>query len=216
MLIDWFAVVLIGLLVGAGELVARYRDAPFKVLFTLPSLFYLLLNAAAAVAALGSIRAFGWTFGLSDPPDAIEPRWAQVLVAGFGALAVFRSSFFTVRVADQEVGIGPSSFLQVVLGAVDRAVDRRRGRERAAAVRRIMSGVSFDRAHEALPTYCLALMQNLPNEDQEALGQKVSALQLASMEDHAKALALGLAIIDAMGEDVLASAVESLGEDIRV
>ena len=78
-----------------------------------------------------------------------------------------------------------------------------------------MSDVSFEKSHEALPTYCLALMQNLPEEDQHLLGEKVAALREASMEDRAKALALGLAVIDAMGEDVLASAVESLGEDIR-
>ena len=215
MAFDWIVVALIGLLVGTGELVARYRDAPFKVLLTWPSLLYLVLNAAAALAALGLMRAFDWNFGLADSATAIRPRITQVLVAGFGALAFFRSSLFLVRVADQEVGVGPSTFLQVVLGAADRAVDRRRGKERAGVVRRVMSNVTFEKSHEALPTYCLALMQNLSDEDQQLLAEKVAALRDASMEDHSKALALGLAIIDAMGEDVLASAVESLGEDIQ-
>jgi hypothetical protein len=216
LLLDWLAVASIGALVGIGELVARYRDAPSKALITWPSLIYLSLNAGASLVALALIHTFGWTFGLSESSSGAELRWIQVLVAGFGAIALFRSSLFVLPVGDQEVGVGPSSFLQVVLGAADRAVDRKRGQDRAAVVSRAMSGVSFEKAHEALPTYCLALMQNLPEEDQEEFGRQLNALRDAAMEDRAKSLALGLAIMNAMGEDVLISAVETLGTEIKL
>lgn len=215
MQIDWFAVALIGTLVGTAELVARYRDAPVRALLTLPSFVYLALNASAAIVALALVKTFGWTFGISESPTADEVRWTQVLVSGFGAIALFRSSLFIVRIADQEVGVGPSSFLQIVLGAADRAVDRRRGQERAAVVNRVMAEVSFDKAYEALPTYSLALMQNLPQEDQEEFGRQITALTEASMSDRAKSLALGLAIMNVMGEEVLVSAIQSLGADIQ-
>jgi hypothetical protein len=201
--------------VGTAELVARYRDAPFRVLLMLPSLVYLALNAAASAAALGIIRTFGWTFSFSGPLTGNELRWVQVLAAGFGAMVVFRSSLFVLRSGDQEVGIGLIGFLQVVLGTADRAVDRQRGKERAAVVNRVMAEVSYEKAREALPTYCLALMQNLPEEDQKELGRELNALHVSSMDDRAKSLALGLAIMNAMGEDVIVSAVESLGSDIK-
>ena len=95
------------------------------------------------------IQTFGWTFGVEG--DGAELRWTQALVAGFGAMAFLRSAVFVVRAGDQDVGVGPSGFLQVVLNATDRAVDRRRAGARAHEVARAMSGVSFEKAAEALP-----------------------------------------------------------------
>jgi hypothetical protein len=43
---------LIGAAVGAGELIARYRDAPFSALGKRASALYLAINAIAAGAAL--------------------------------------------------------------------------------------------------------------------------------------------------------------------
>jgi len=52
--LDYVAAALLGGLVGAGELSSRYRDAPGRALYTRPALFYILLNIAVSVAALGS------------------------------------------------------------------------------------------------------------------------------------------------------------------
>ena len=78
---DYVAVALIGALVGFGELVARYRDAPGTALRNGAAALYVGINAAAALAALGLIHAFDWTFG-AETPDALQ--WTRVLVAGFG------------------------------------------------------------------------------------------------------------------------------------
>lgn len=212
--IDWVAVALTGALVGAGELVGRYRDAPAKALRTLPSSIYIAINAGASLLALAVIRVFGWTFTIS-PSATAELRWVQVMLAGLGAIALFRSSLFVLRVGDQDVGFGPSTLLQIILGAVDRAVDRSRGQDRADVVDNVMTDVDFAKAQEALPTYCLALMQNLSTEDQEAFGREVLALKESNMSDRAKSLALGLAVMNVMGEDVLRSAVKSLGSEIK-
>ena len=214
---DYMAVALLGVLVGVGELVSRYRDEPTRALFArqgglIPALLYVTINALAALAALKLIHVFGWTFG----GDAAQPstRYTQVLVAGFGAMALFRSSLFTLRVGGQDVGVGPSSVLQIILDAADRAVDRRRARGRSGEVSRIMRNVSFQRASEVLPSYCLALMQNLSPEDQAELGRQVKALQPAAMDDQMKALLLGLALLNFVGLDVLQSAVDALGDKI--
>jgi hypothetical protein len=78
-----------------------------------------------------------------------------------------------------------------------------------------MSNVSFAKADVALPTFCLALMQNLPKEDQDQFGRQLAALRTAQMDDQTKLLALGLAIINTVGEDVLLAAVSSLDSRIR-
>ena len=59
----YLIVVLFAALVGCGELVVRYRDAPLDVLRRPPGWFYVAVNAVAALLALITIDAFDWTFG---------------------------------------------------------------------------------------------------------------------------------------------------------
>jgi hypothetical protein len=197
----------IGALVGIGELVARYRDAPVRALKTLPAHVYVGLNVCAAAGALFLIEAFDLTLGSQLKGTTLTI--VRVLASGFGAMAVFRSSVFTGRIGDQDVPLGPQAFLQVVLAAADRAVDRLRAIDRAAGVVHAMAGVSFNKAYQALPTFCLALMQNLPREDQAALGRQVTALQASTMDELTKSLVLGLALMNAVGENVLLNAIEA-------
>src|SRR5262249_36816696 len=103
--IDGLLAAFLGALVGIGELISRYRDEPTRAIVNLPALLYVGINAAAAAIALAAINAFGWKFGTTDDTPL---HWTRVLVAGFGAMALFRSSFFTIRAGDQEVGVGPS------------------------------------------------------------------------------------------------------------
>lgn len=210
--LPWLVVGLLGALVGISELVARYRDAPGHAMRTQPAMVYVALNAIASVVALAVIRAFNWTFGVSGE-RAIE--WTQALLAGFGAILLFRSSLFTVRTGGQDILIGPSNVLKGLLGATDRAVDRIRAQHRARAVARIMVGVSFEKAGIALPTHALALMQNLSEEDQIKFGHQVAQLREADMNENVKVLHLGLAIMSVLGEDVLSAAVTSLGDQIK-
>jgi len=67
---------------------------------------YLAINALASFAAFALTRLFGWDFGFSGSPQARD--WVQCLVAGFGAMVLFRSSLFTVRAGDREIGFGPA------------------------------------------------------------------------------------------------------------
>lgn len=209
--VDYIAASAIGLLVGIGELVSRYRDAPVKALGTPAAGLYIAINAAAAAAALFGLAMF-WSDGSS--PE-VGRRVLRVLAAGFGAMAVFRSSLFVTRIGDQDVPIGPSAFLQVILGATDRGVDRLRAEARANAVSAAMSGVDYSLAHVALPTFCLALMQNLPPDDQAALAKQVSELSQSAMSPELKSLTLGLALMNTVGHGVLSAAVQTLSSQIR-
>ena len=105
--LDFALAALLGFLVGLAELVSRYRDAPQQVLYIRPAWLYLALNGAASALvlalALALAHTYGWTFGAS--PGSL--RWTQVLVAGVGAMALFRTSLFAVRAGDKDIGIGP-------------------------------------------------------------------------------------------------------------
>jgi hypothetical protein len=95
-------------IIGASELISRYKDDPGAAIRSWPAIFYIAINSVASIGAFGLILANGW-FGSS--------RWAQILMAGVSAMAFFRTSLFVVRAGDRDVGVGPSGFLQIFLGA---------------------------------------------------------------------------------------------------
>ena len=204
--LDWTAVLLLGGAVGASELISRYRDDPVAALRTWPAVVYLAINTLASAGALGVIYA---NHGLG------QKRWVQVLIAGVSAMVFFRTSLFTIRAGDRDVAVGPAAFLQIYLAAADRNVDRLRAATRAEAVARIMQGVDYARAFRSLPPLCLALMQNMSPEDQQALGRALKDLDQGPAEPSVKARLLGLELINVVGIDVLTTAVQSLGDEIR-
>ena len=208
---DFAAAALLGILVGLAELVSRYRDAPHAALYTRPALLYLVLNGAASGLALALIRAFDWKFGAG----ADTARWTQLLVAGVGAMALFRASLFTVRAGDRDIGVGPATFLQIFRDAADRAVDRLRARARSLQVGKLMDGVDYGKASEGLIPYCLALMQNVPDDEQKKLVQAVKLLDAEPIEPAVKVRILGLLLMNVVGPDVLTAAVDALREQLR-
>lgn len=203
--IDAAIAALLGAVVGTSEIVSRYRDAPQSAIKTVPAVFYILLNTVASLAALGLIHHHNW-FG---------DRWTQVLMAGVSAMAFFRSSLFIVRAGDRDIGVGPSGFLQIFLSAADRAVDRIRAAARSADVAKIMQPVDYVKAFPVLPPYCLALMQNVSAEDQQALARDLTTLDGRQIDPVVKSQLLGLALINVVGVDVLRAAVAALGAQIR-
>ncbi len=217
-MLDWGAYTaagLLGLLVGGSELVARYRDAPAKAVRCPPALFYIGVNVLASVTALAVTRTFDWRFGLASDSSETQLVVIQVLVAGLGAMALFRSSLFTVRVGDNDVAVGPSSVLQIVLDAADREVARTRAQPRGDGVKKIMQGVSFDEAKKALPTFCFNLVQNVTAEEIESTKRNIDALAAATdIKPQVKALILGLILMNIVGEAALETAVTTLKESI--
>ena len=130
-------------------------------------------------------------------------------------MVLLRSSVFRVRIHDHDVDVGPSSFLQSVIDAADRAVDRVRAQERAWTVARVMENVAFDKALTALPPYMCALMQNLKPDEQNEFTEKIEKLRTGKQSDQVKVLTLGLLAMNQMGEGVLRAAVDSLAVEIR-
>ncbi|MBU8900999.1 hypothetical protein KRR26_35930 [Corallococcus sp. M34] len=197
-----------------GELVSRYRDMPFKAVANRYAVFYIGLNAVASALALLAILSLSIDFGMGAGNASTKQglvQMVQVLVAGFGAMAVFRSSAFVARIGDQDVGIGPSAFLNILLGSTDRAVDRHRAKARAECVAKSMKDVSFLQTNVALPTLALALMQNLPKEEGEKLAAELDSLRKdETLSDGTKSLCMGLALMNAVGEGVLTAAIDAV------
>ena len=107
--LNWSYVVLaalLGAISGASELISRYRDEPVHAATSLAGVFYMALNALVSACAYGLLTQYSKAIlpGLAD--DALM----RSLVAGFGAMALLRSKFFTVRTEQgEDVPIDPSS-----------------------------------------------------------------------------------------------------------
>lgn len=211
-ILHYGAVFAFGAMVGGAELVARYRDAPLRAILAPSALVYILINSLAACFALWIIQENQWSFGGTSPESI---ALGQMLVAGFSAVAFFRSSLFTLRVGDSDVQVGPSAFLNIILNAADRAVDRTRAKARARAVSAIMAGVSFQKAKDALTGHCITLMQNVSAEEADQVGQAINRLAQSDIDDDVKTLNLGLLLMNMVGEYVLETAVDSLGDKIK-
>ncbi len=209
-ILDYVLVGVLGGLVGVTELVTRYKDAPARAIKTHSAALYISVNALASVGALMAMRIFGWDFGHLGSAR----RFLQILIAGLSAMVLFRSALFVVRVGARDVDVGPSTVLQVILGASDRDVDRKRAAQRSSEIATIMANVSFAKAYDALPAFCLALMQNVPAEEQADLAVQIKALQGGGMDDALRSLNLGLALMNVIGADVLRTAVTTLGSRI--
>jgi hypothetical protein len=130
-------------------------------------------------------------------------------------MALFRTSLFTVRAGDKDVSVGPATFLQIFRDAADREVDRIRAQARSQRVGDMMHGIDYKKASEGLTPYCLALMQNVSEDEQQKLLKAVLLLDAEPIADAIKVRILGLQLIDVVGPDVLAAAVKALQTDLQ-
>lgn len=205
-LVDFAIVAAIGAFVGASELVSRYRDDPFAALVAPGALVYVVVNAVASIGALVLIRAVG----LNVNATAGAQRATQVLAAGFGAMALFRSSLQVPGPTGQKTGIGPGTFLQIMLEAADRSVDRARGRSRASSIGGIVEGISLAMASDLLVPFCLALLQHASKEEQEALADQVGPLLTLKSDERVAVMSIGLALMDFVGPNLLKAAAAAV------
>jgi hypothetical protein len=215
----YFWVSVLGGLIGIVELVSRYRDDPARAITQFPAIMYIAFNVGASILALYLILQIkpDWLIGENGDLTKVTPaRWILIIfVAGTAALAFFRSSIFRAKIDDVSVPVGPALILDSLLGVLDRAVDRSIAKPRSEAIKRIMEEVDFDKAQEALSSYCIALMQNLPDDESRRLANRLNEVRTSTMPKDIKVLTLGLALLNTFGEDVLDKAREALKDQIK-
>lgn len=208
MIWPWICAAAVGAVAGASELLSRYRSASLSAVMNGAAAVYLAINALASLAAFALTRLFGWDFGFNGSPQARE--WVQCLVAGFGAMVLFRSSLFTVRAGDREIGFGPARVLQVLLETADREVKLSLASQKIKRSAILMAGVSFADVYRSLPVYCLTVVGDVPDAEQQALATAIALLESQNLEDRTKAHLLGVKLIELVGPEVLAQAVASV------
>ncbi len=203
----------LGAAIGASELISRYRDEPLTIFKYAPTLYYVALNAALSLAALALIDVLEVVQARADgSAPASKNDVYEVLIAGLGAAAFFRSSFAKTKVAGIEVGVGPAFLIDTFLGMADREIDRRRARSRLEEIPGIMGGVRPAFAAEALVEYCIHAMQNLSGDEKEQIDQRCKAVLGKERPGNTQSLLIGLILSEYIGIENLKSAKTKLLE----
>jgi hypothetical protein len=160
------------------------------------------------------VRTLHWTFGQSD----LDTRaTVQVLVAGFGAMALFRSRLFTVArpsATDGEVTFlwSPSTVLEGVLKIADREARKSQGRSRLRALR-TMQHLTWKETRE-LPPIVLAIMAGDTDHVADEERAVEFAADIAALEKNPEGysenqlkLMLGVRVVRFAGVQVLQEAI---------
>ena len=216
--VQYGLVVLIGGCIGIGELISRYKDDPYEAIANRHAVAYTLVNVLASVIALLALK----TMNLDGVVDGIDGegvashRVGYVLLAGFGAMGVLRSSAFTMRVGKDDISIGPSALLQVILSATDRAVDRSRAQVRAEMMAKTMRSIQFNQIQDSLPELAFAMMQNVKSEEREGFSNGLAQLREKKIDEVTKSICLGLSLSNIVGQGVVDAAVTALRNTLDV
>jgi hypothetical protein len=190
----------IGAAVGAGEIVARYTDAPLAALMSREGGGYLLLNAIAAAIALALVRSLEWSFG--------EPvRLWQVVVSGLGAMTVLRSSVVAVERGGEKIEVGPAALMQSFLDAADSAIGRARAPGRGAKVVELLEGLDYEEVRNGVLFTCQQLAR-LNSARSAQLAARVSEVESQTAAAELKRYMIGLELLDFFGRKTLKQAVE--------
>lgn len=198
----WYIVLagILGATVGTSELVSRYRDEPSQALRSPPALMYLILNALVSVSVYALLTHYGRTL---IPALANDPLMRSI-TAGFGAMAILRSKFFTLRTEKgEDIGIGPDAAIAAFLSAADRGVDRARAKRRLDLVFKSASKVPPVDYIKDFVKVSLLSFQNLSDGDKRDINDKIDAIYKDDSiysSDELKLQAMCYAVLIIVGE----------------
>ena len=190
---------LVGVVVGAVEILQRYRDAPFRAVFNAWGVGYIVLNVAGVVrCVLGPL--------LLDRAAAVRRRQAHRSAATAGVVRGRRfrrrhgdprAGLSTIRRPNgQKFGFGPAIVVETLLAVVDRQLDRSSPRERYRTVRLLMNGIDLQRASRRLPKELFLALQSVPEKEAAHITGRIE--EIDRMDD-----------LSAQGKAILQQATEA-------
>ena len=184
-------------MVGASEIMSRYRDEPFRAIFSPPGRIYMLLN--------GLISAFAYLLLLKYRSAVLPALSTDNLMtsvfAGFGAMMFMRSKLFSFRTEGGEsFSVGPDAVLSTFLNSVNRRVDRFLSDIRQDIV--YQEAVTILRPEDApkfLEIY-LTAYQNIPADEKKGLAEDIQAvLNRTDLDPKLKLMAISFGFMNIGG-----------------
>ena len=208
-----FAALIAGL-VAYIELLARYRDDPIRALRRAPAALYGLINAGTGALAAWWLCAFSPSLvaASSTGTPLVIDGVKLAIVAGFGSLAVLRTSLLKLRTSSgDDISVGPAVIIDQLMTVIDRSVDRHLAEHRSAVAAELAARFNFDTQAASLVSLCLVLLQNpSPTDEQQITSVMRSLIGRNDLTAGVKAMSLLLTLVNLVGEKVLRRAVGAL------
>jgi len=129
----------------------------------------------------------------------------RALFAAFSGIILFRT---VVRVGD--AAIGPGQVIDAILGYLDRNIDRARAIQRIEFVVTRMQGVDFEKAAEFFSVGLTGAMQRFTPDEQRQISAIIDGLKKTQTTSEIKTLALGFAVLNWSGEELLDALVKHM------
>lgn len=189
-----------GVLVGAAEIVARYRDEPFAATFSKPGSYYLALNGVISLAAYFLLLAYKESIFPSLTTDPLM----RSIVAGFGSMVVMRSKLFSFKTeGGEDYSVGPDAVISTFLTSIDRKIDRYRASERQKLVYEEIDRININelsKASEFLKS-CLASYQNLSDAEKKELSDVIELIEKqTTLDPKLRLMAIGFGFLNISGD----------------
>ena len=214
--IYWFCwlAIFFGTLVGAAEIFSRYQDEPLDALLSSAGIMYQAINGAIAAAAYGLLREYREKL----IPALMDDLLLTSMVAGFGAMAIMRSKFFSYKSANgEDIAFGPDIVISFFLQSVDRAIDRARALKRRRLVFDSIKDIVYS---DKVPFFFignLASFQNLsPPQKTAAINDITTIATNQSLAPQLKLMAMAFGFLNISGEKNYDQLAANLKEFLRL
>jgi len=208
----WYNILFVfafGSIFGLAELINRHSN--IKLIFTLfLGWLYIGINGIVSIIAFLLIKYF------KGPIASTEIEITYIIVAGFGAMMILRSSIYSIKIKDKQVDIGLGQILQTFLNAIEKSFGTNSGELQMTEIEEIMRNVDFVKAKDSLTMLCVSYRDNFSQEDSESLNQSIESIANTSIPNKVKAMQLGKSISKFLSTKLLKKAVNILGNDIRI
>lgn len=204
--LSYLLVFCFGMVTGASELLSRYRKLHL-IFRTAPGWVYMMINGLMSILML---------YILIHSGVQSDKHYINILVAGFSAMALLRSSFFIYKNKEtgEEISIGLSIVIQVFLDWADRTFDQNQTITELDDIARIMDKLDYKLASSEMVPLAINFMENLSDVEKKRLSEYVKELDNSQISNQAKSLNLGKAIARLTGHEVLQSLKNKLGNRI--
>lgn len=190
--------IIFGTLVGAAEIIARYRDEPFEATFSRPGILYLALNGLISAVAFLVLSAYK----VSIFPALANDSFLTSVIAGFGSMLIMRSKLFSFRTeGGEQYAVGPDAVLSTFLTSVDRRIDRDRSAKRQQLVYDEVNLIKnpSNTAHEFLRA-SVGSYQNLSEAEKKELNAVIVKFQKERVDPKVGLIALCFSFLNISGE----------------
>ena len=117
-------------------------------------------------------------------------------------MAALRSSFTTVRIGEERVGVGLVSVVNVFLSRAERGLDQCLTRTRWKHVGSIVADLGYEATREYFLGVTLTVLPSLTDRDRKAIQSETDKIQKLDVDADTKMMLLAMYVAAKLGDDL--------------